>query len=99
MKIVRLLVVAAMISVSGVALADENGGKAQEPDKEKKVCRSEAETGSLLTKRRVCRTQAEWDRLAEQTEEDMRRYDRVQNRVQPGGGDAFGGGAQSLSPH
>ena len=98
MKIVRLLAVAAMISVSGVALADDNS-KTQEPDKDKKVCRSESETGSLLTKRRVCKTQAEWDRLADQTQEDMRRYDRVQNRVQGGGGDGFGGRGQAISPN
>jgi predicted transglutaminase-like cysteine proteinase len=33
-------------------------------DSERRICRRSAETGSLVRRRRECRTQAEWDRLA-----------------------------------
>ncbi len=36
----------------------------QQPVKEKKVCRSEKVTGSLTKVRRTCMTQAQWDKLA-----------------------------------
>jgi hypothetical protein len=37
------------------------------PVKEKKICRAETATGSVMAKR-VCRTKAEWARLREQNE-------------------------------
>jgi hypothetical protein len=40
------------------------------PTPEKVVCRSETEVGSRIPQR-VCRTQAEWDEIYKQTQEDL----------------------------
>lgn len=37
---------------------------------EKMTCKRFAETGSLVKKRRVCRTKAEWARLSARTQEE-----------------------------
>lgn len=36
-----------------------------------RVCRKEAETGSLVRKRRVCRLRSEWDALAQAARDRM----------------------------
>jgi hypothetical protein len=41
-------------------------------DPEKKVCKTIKETGSRLGGKRECRTQAEWSRIAEETQAKAR---------------------------
>ena len=40
------------------------------PPKERKICRSEAPTGSIMV-RRVCRTKAEWDAINERSAQNV----------------------------
>jgi len=63
-------------AISGPALASDNPSGAADPAKsEKKICKNEAKTGSIMPKR-VCRTKAEWDQLSEQGKADL---DRVRD--------------------
>lgn len=67
--------------------ADEK--KDQTEEKEKKICRTERATGSLISKRRICKTQAEWDQLAAETKKQIDEYgSRMGNRE--GAGQAGG---------
>jgi hypothetical protein len=43
------------------ALADKNDGT--KPPKEKKICRRETVTGSIVGFKSVCHTKAEWDSI------------------------------------
>ena len=76
-----------MSAFGGAAIAQTAtpaGGAANVPPvKEKKICRSEASTGSIMTKR-VCHTQAEWNALTEAnrgTMEDMRDQQQVRQNI------------------
>jgi len=73
----RLLCAVAAFSAvaASPALAGDDPKSAPEPVKEKKVCKSDNRTGSIMPKR-TCRTQEEWDRLTEQGKADM---DRVRD--------------------
>ncbi len=60
---IALATLAAFV-LTGPALAkDKDSGdkQSQEAPKEKKICHTETVTGSLIAKRRICKTQAEWD--------------------------------------
>ena len=78
MRFKILLATALATSLSIPALADD--GKARDDDaatrapKEKKVCRTEMVTGSLVAKRRICMTQAEWDQMARNYQHSMDDY-------------------------
>ncbi|MGZ3171917.1 MAG: hypothetical protein ACXWJC_02385 [Croceibacterium sp.] len=76
-----LLAAALVVAVSAPALADEkakdNGTAA--PAQEKKVCRTETVTGSLVAKRRICLTQAQWDEMAANTRKDLNNLNRSEN--------------------
>ena len=64
------------MSVSIIAALLLAGGQAQAPsatqptaaDPGKKVCKTIKETGSRLGGKRECKTQAEWDRIAAETQ-------------------------------
>jgi hypothetical protein len=73
----RFLCAMAAFSVVAVspALAASDPATPSKPAKEKKVCKSDNRTGSIMPKR-ICRTQEEWDRLTEQGRADM---DRVRD--------------------
>jgi len=49
-----------------VAQAQTSTAPAAPVDPNKKVCKTIKETGSRLGGKRECRTQAEWDRIAEE---------------------------------
>lgn len=53
-----ILIAATMLSPQAAPVADQS-------DKSKRVCRSMPTTGSLISRKRECRTQAEWDKLAQ----------------------------------
>jgi hypothetical protein len=73
----RFLYAVAAFSAVAVspALANDDPKAAPEPAKEKKVCKTDNRTGSIMPKR-TCRTQEEWDRLSEQGRADL---DRVRD--------------------
>jgi hypothetical protein len=81
MKSFHLLMAAALLSVSGAALAEDQAS-AGEPKKEKKICKTERVTGSLTRVSRTCMTQADWDRLREGTRNELDRLDKNQNHYQ-----------------
>jgi hypothetical protein len=58
-----LLLVAALASISP-ALAKDKAEDAAKVDPNKKVCRSEVATGTIMRKR-VCHTPAEWQQIAD----------------------------------
>jgi hypothetical protein len=69
-----LLAAALAVAVSAPALADDkakDNDKSTEAPKEKKICRNETTTGSLVTKRRICMTAAEWDELSQKTRKNI----------------------------
>jgi hypothetical protein len=88
------LVAALAVAVSAPALAvdkDSDEGTAA-TTKEKKICRTEAITGSLIGKRRVCMTEKEWAHLQAETKRGMDRFQdtaaggaNIANNPGPGG--------------
>jgi hypothetical protein len=69
MTLKYLLAATLAIAVAAPALASDD--KDQDAPKEKKICRTERVTGSLVAQRRVCMTQAEWNKLAAETKKDL----------------------------
>lgn len=74
MKFKVLLATAMVMGIATPAMAGDD--KAQDQSsapavKEKKICRTETVTGSLVAKRRTCMTKAEWDQLADNTRKTM----------------------------
>jgi hypothetical protein len=72
---IRLFAAAAvMCLLSHTVLAqDAPAADPAQPVKERKICRAETSTGSIMAKR-VCRTKAEWARLAQQNERENERF-------------------------
>lgn len=60
---VRAMGMAIGLAVAAAASAQQ--GTVQEPAKPRLVCKRTVETGSLVGKRRECRTKYDWDRIAE----------------------------------
>lgn len=54
----------AMLSLAGTAIAAPPSDQAAKP-KEKLICKSTQETGSIAKRQRQCFTKQEWDRIAE----------------------------------
>ncbi len=74
-------VVAACVAAATIAPAaaqETQGTAAAKPAKEKKICRRDTATGSIMAKK-TCRTQAEWDAITEQGRSDLDRV-RAQDR-------------------
>jgi hypothetical protein len=78
-----LLAAVAAFAISAPAMAGDKDHKdaqnAQETPKEKKICRTESVTGSLIAKQRICKTRAEWDELAANTSKTLNDGSRRQN--------------------
>lgn len=54
-----------------LALAGQQAESAPVPVKEKKICRVQETTGSRLSSKRICKTQAEWDEIAANARNDV----------------------------
>lgn len=55
-----------MLLIAAVLLMPQaSQAKADAPQKERRICRKLADTGSLIARKRECRTAAEWDQLAQ----------------------------------
>ena len=74
MKFRILLAAALATAVATPAMAGDEKPQDQSASsdvKEKKICRTETVTGSLVAKRRTCMTKAQWDELAANTRKTM----------------------------
>lgn len=73
----------AVAQAAGVGQANQTA-RAQQSDqaqRERRICRSEVETGSLARRRRQCFTPAEWERIAAAARENAQyEMDRQRNR-------------------
>ena len=77
MKASKVVVAAAFLLAQGASAAGQGqtvGSKA-DPNK-KKICRVEADIGTRLGGKRICRTQAEWDQVRA---EARRTVERIQD--------------------
>ena len=81
-----VLALAALISATAAGAAQP---AAQEPQPEKKICKTERVTGSRTRTQRICMTEAEWRQLAASTK---RGVEEMTPRVANGQGQAGGGG-------
>ncbi len=93
MKFKVLLAATFAVALAAPVLAKDDGND-RAPTKEKKVCRTETVTGSLVAKRRICLTQAEWDQIAENTRKSLNDLNRRQNLGSESGS---GGGANNTA--
>ena len=60
-----------MASLTLLAASGATALPVEQPEAEKKICKSQRMTGSLTRKTRVCLTGAEWDRLRKGTKQDI----------------------------
>nr|WP_166176455.1 hypothetical protein [Altererythrobacter segetis] len=89
MQVKILLAAALAMGMSAPLLAkDESNASGGATTKEKKVCRTENITGSLIGKRRVCLTQAEWDKVAAETKKNLDEYGSRMGGIREGAGQA-----------
>jgi hypothetical protein len=76
---------------AGAAFADEPASTAQpkkaKTDTSRRICRNMVPTGSRMSAR-ICRTQAEWDKSMDKSQESMLRY---QSTMQSGEAQRPGG--------
>jgi len=56
-------VVAVSVAVPALAQETTTSDSAPKPVKEKKICRREAQTGSILGSAAICHTKAEWAKI------------------------------------
>jgi hypothetical protein len=79
----KLILIAALLAPTGAALADSASASASAKRNTQMVCRPIKETGSRLSKKRICMTREEW---AEQKRIMRADLDRSQTRrVEPQG--------------
>jgi hypothetical protein len=75
------LVIAPTTAIAGDGAADQTA----KPAKVKKLCRADAPTGSIMTKR-TCRTKEEWQKLDEANHANAQSLrDEENQRSKPGG--------------
>ncbi|TMM49816.1 hypothetical protein [Qipengyuania marisflavi] len=77
------------LAMTQPAVAQDTATSAEQPAKEKKVCKTQPPAvGSRLGARRVCRTQAEWDEQqqnARDTANDMSQRGQLEGTSGPNG--------------
>jgi hypothetical protein len=73
----KKLVLLTALLVSGPAFAAANDAPADGKKKDKMICRDFGETGSRLSKKRICMTAAQWVEHRRQTQSDI---DRAQTQ-------------------
>jgi hypothetical protein len=76
MKVRYVLAAVAALAVAVPAVAADQEKTDQSATKDKKICHTETVTGSLIAKRRICKTQAEWDEISANTKKQMDDYTR-----------------------
>lgn len=78
---IRLLSLAAAVAAASTAVhAKTESPEGEKPAAEKKICKRETATGSIMS-RATCRTKAEWDAITAQSQADRdRANDAVRSR-------------------
>jgi hypothetical protein len=71
--------VAAAPAIAGDKDQKSDQKNQQDAPKEKKVCHTDTVTGSLIAKRRICKTEAEWEQLAQDTKKGIDDFTSRQN--------------------
>ena len=66
-----ILAAAAIIAFAGVAASAQEAQNAEQPQEEKKICRTERATGSLTRRTRICLTAAQWRELNDRTRKGL----------------------------
>lgn len=62
----RIAMAAAMVvSLGSAAVAPAQQVPVADPAKSKMICKRSTDTGSMIAKRRECRTKRDWDRISE----------------------------------
>lgn len=84
MRLKVLMAATLAFAVSAPVLAADDSDTQNAP-KEKKICRTETVTGSLVSKRRICMTRQEWDKLAADTRKNIDNFANRQSGI-PGAG-------------
>jgi hypothetical protein len=83
-KVLLAAALAVGISVPALAADKAKDGGTEASAKEKKICRTETVTGSLIAKRRICMTKAEWDKVEEANRQTVDKFTSRQTS-RPGG--------------
>ena len=66
-----ILSVGGMLMTAPAVAAEPKQPQAQQAEQSKVICRKEAETGSILKKRRVCYTKRQWDQAGQASRDAM----------------------------
>ena len=67
-----ILAVGGMLATApAVAAESTSTPQAQQAEQSKVICRKEAETGSILKKRRVCYTKRQWEQVGQASRDAM----------------------------
>ncbi|WP_337829372.1 hypothetical protein [Pseudonocardia sp. TMWB2A] len=72
MRIILMTALLTAVPVTAVAKAPENDAKVEKPAAERKICKREVSTGSIMA-RQTCHTQAEWAQLEARGKSDLER--------------------------
>ena len=67
------------VTLDEINLAIENGVKLQDEKGEEMVCRREPKTGSRLARETICMTNAEWVRVAEESQRNTQKTMKLGN--------------------
>ena len=78
-----MLTISVLVALAAAAEPAPSASAGAKPEKEKMICKKEPVTGSLARVRKTCMTQAQWNQLRDQSEEQ---YDRANSRIQPTNG-------------
>ncbi|MBO0749178.1 MAG: hypothetical protein J2O44_01935 [Porphyrobacter sp.] len=79
---VRYLLAAGIAFALSTPVVAADGASDKDAVKEKKICRTETLTGSLIARRRVCMTQAEWDQVAQASRKSVEQVERDASQSQ-----------------
>lgn len=82
-SLAKLIAAAGWAALAAAPLAAQAPSPA--PDKEKRICKSETRTGSLVAHKKVCKTRAQWDAEMREAQEVTRQFQEPRNRCAGGG--------------
>jgi hypothetical protein len=82
MKSSGILAALALLTAGAASAQDAQSTQATQvaAKSEKKICRVEQMTGSLINRQRICMTQEGWDRLAEKSRQEVGSLERDANQ-------------------
>ena len=80
------------LALGSAAQAEETGNPQEAtPVAAKKICRTEQVTGSRTRRNRICLTQAEWDKVAADTQKNVSEYQNKSSMTPQTSSSPFGG--------